>query len=217
MGTATQTLIVIISTLIAKTGDEEGKLTAALAEVQAAETTEEAEIQALKTQVAALTPFDPTALEARVAALEAVGGGSGTVTDLAPLTARVAALEDRNAADDAAASNVPGVVAADGPIGGAATPLVLSPGPLPDAVMGQPYSAQIGVSGGVAPYQFSMLTGAMPDGLMLGAGGSITGQPTTAGPYIVDIQVHDANGATISANYGLTIDGPVVADGASIS
>lgn len=194
MGTATQTLIVIISTLIAKTGDEEGKLTAALAEVQAAETTEEAEIQALKTQVAALAPFDPAALEARVTA-----------------------LEDRNASDDAAAAAVPGIVTSEPPIGGAPTALVLSPGPLIDAVVGQPYSTQIGVTGGVAPYQFSMLTGAMPDGLALGAGGSITGQPTTAGPYIVDIQVHDANGATISANYGLTVDGPVVADGASIS
>lgn len=209
MGTATQTLIVIIQNLVAKVGDDDGKLAAALTEVQTAEAAEETEIQALKTQVAALpAPYDPTALEARVTALEAIGG-SQAVEELAPALQRIQALEDRNTADDQAAGAVAGIVSEDPPTSGAGATMALGSDPLPALTVGIPYIAQVGASGGVAPYQFSIAAGAPPDGLSLGAGGQLSGVPTAAGSSDVTIQAHDANGTAAQEAYTLVVSDPV--------
>ncbi len=59
-------------------------------------------------------------------------------------------------------------------------------------------SPAVAVSGGTAPYTFSVATGMLPTGLTLNSStGAITGTPTTAGTFT--IQVTDANG-TVSAN-----------------
>ncbi|HYE77212.1 MAG TPA: Ig domain-containing protein, partial [bacterium] len=52
---------------------------------------------------------------------------------------------------------------------------------LPDATVGEEFTAVIEVEGGVAPFTFSILSGELPDGLELDpATGEITGTPTNA-------------------------------------
>lgn len=218
MGTATKTLIVIISAIAAKLGDEDGKFGAAIAEVQEAEAAEEAEIQSLKEQIAALpAPFDPSALEADIQSLkDAAGAGvSGAPLDLTALTDRVQALEDRNEDDDAAANAALPAGSLGGlPDGTGVTALAIDDTPLAELVLGAAYAAQVLASGGVSPYQFSMLSGSLPDGLSMAAGGAITGTPTTVGVSLFAVQVHDANGAMASGSFTLAVDIPADHSGA---
>jgi hypothetical protein len=54
---------------------------------------------------------------------------------------------------------------------------------LPQATAGIPYVATLIATGGSAPYTWSLAAGALPTGLTLGAGGVITGTPSTAGSF----------------------------------
>jgi hypothetical protein len=58
-------------------------------------------------------------------------------------------------------------------------PLVIVTASLPDAVRRQPYQTQIVAYGGTPPYQFAVVSGVLPDGLILDPDtGIISGQPT---------------------------------------
>lgn len=72
-------------------------------------------------------------------------------------------------------------------------------------VVGTPYSLALAFSGGQPPYAPSIASGALPDGLSMDAGGTITGTPTTATGYSVAIQVHDASSAAASESYSGTV------------
>ncbi len=64
----------------------------------------------------------------------------------------------------------------------------------PNGTANQAYNTVISVSGGSAPYRFSVKSGAMPVGLMLNAmTGSVSGTPTTAGTYSFEIAATDAS------------------------
>lgn len=57
------------------------------------------------------------------------------------------------------------------------------------------FSTNVTASGGVAPYTFAIVAGALPPGVTLnGSSGAITGQPTSAGRFAVTVRVTDANG-----------------------
>jgi hypothetical protein len=65
-------------------------------------------------------------------------------------------------------------------------------GPLPAGVTGQPYNAVLNVSGGIAPYRFSVKSGSLPAGLTLNPStGSIHGIPQAAGRNVFDVVVTD--------------------------
>ncbi len=70
--------------------------------------------------------------------------------------------------------------------------------PLPDAQLGQSYSAQVAAAGGVSPYQFEFL-GYLPDGLQTASNGRLSGTPTTLGGDAFQVRVTDAQGKTITA------------------
>jgi hypothetical protein len=58
------------------------------------------------------------------------------------------------------------------------------------------YAESIGFTGGVSPFQWSVLSGTMPPGLSLdvrnnGSKALVTGKPTQAGKYVVTFQVQD--------------------------
>lgn len=186
---ATQQLIVFIEELF---GDDESHKSA-LSALTAELTADETEMNELKNEVASLT--------AQVSSLQASVTALGAPVDLSPLTARVTALEARNASDDAAAG------AAPNPDAPPVSVITFSPATLPDPIVGQPYSASIAASGSTAlPFAFSIASGALPDGLSLGAGGGITGTPGTIGTFDVAIQAHDANGDVGSVSYAIEVD-----------
>lgn len=83
---------------------------------------------------------------------------------------------------------------------------------LPAASFGVPYNQQISVSGGSAPYSYSITSGSLPVGMTLSSAGVLSGTPTTAGSYAFTLTVKDAKGFTASQNLVLN-----VAKGASLT
>jgi hypothetical protein len=77
---------------------------------------------------------------------------------------------------------------------------------LPRARVRRAYAQQLQVSGGVAPYTWSLADGSLPPGLVLGANdGKITGSPTASGTYQFTVRVTDGRGATDEALLAITV------------
>jgi len=71
-------------------------------------------------------------------------------------------------------------------------PLVFSPTTLPDGVYGSNYGNQmLTVTGGTAPYTFSVSAGSVPPGMNLGPDGTLNGKPTAAGSYSFTVMAVD--------------------------
>ncbi|MBI4907752.1 MAG: putative Ig domain-containing protein [Acidobacteria bacterium] len=71
-------------------------------------------------------------------------------------------------------------------------PLQITSSVLPFALLNQSYSTQLGVSGGLAPYTWSVVSG-LPPGLNLAATGFLSGTPTLAGNFNINVRVVDRN------------------------
>jgi hypothetical protein len=76
---------------------------------------------------------------------------------------------------------------------------------LKDATVGADYSDSLSASGGTAPYTWSLFSGALPPGLALSSMGTISGNPTTAGPSAFAVQVEDGSGAVATASGGIAV------------
>ena len=76
---------------------------------------------------------------------------------------------------------------------------------LPNASVGQSYSAQVGVGGGSAPYTYQVYSGMLPAGLSLGTTGYITGTPTTVGSVSFSVRASDASGNSAIENLTLAV------------
>ena len=64
---------------------------------------------------------------------------------------------------------------------------------LPAGMIGEPYQYTIMVSGGLAPYSFSLLDGSLPDGLIIDpATGTVSGVPVHLGDNQVTVEVRDS-------------------------
>ncbi len=78
----------------------------------------------------------------------------------------------------------------------AATSLNISAA-LPPATVGTNYTGSLTVTGGTAPYIFSVASGQLPSGTALAdSSGAVTGTPTASGNFTFDISVSDAKGAS---------------------
>lgn len=81
---------------------------------------------------------------------------------------------------------------------------------LPDGTVGTAYSATLDAGGGTPPYSWAVTSGgALPAGLTLSSGGTISGTPTSAGtfgPYVFTV-TDSKNATAASASLSLTING----------
>lgn len=85
-------------------------------------------------------------------------------------------------------------------------PMTISPGTLPQATVGLAYTATFAVTGGTAPYHWSLQAGSMPPGLSLNADtGQLSGTSTAAGSYAFTLQVRSAYGVVASRMYTLVV------------
>lgn len=85
--------------------------------------------------------------------------------------------------------------------------LTLSPGTLPGGSAGVAYNQAITAADGTSPYTLSLASGTLPPGLNLGADGSLTGTPTTAGSYNFTVSATDSTTPTPgSGSQAYTID-----------
>jgi len=81
---------------------------------------------------------------------------------------------------------------------------------LPPAIVGQPYSVSLSAAGGVPPYTWSVIPGALPQGLTLSATpgsatATISGTPAVSGPQTFTVSVTDANSTTVAQTFTMQI------------
>jgi hypothetical protein len=76
----------------------------------------------------------------------------------------------------------------------------------PDGRVGQAYSHAFPATGGIEPYAFAIIAGALPDGLTLAPNtGIVSGIPTVAGTFDFTVQVTDADDNTADVECSITI------------
>jgi hypothetical protein len=86
------------------------------------------------------------------------------------------------------------------------TPSLTISSALPSATLGSIYSATLNVSGGTAPYGFSLASGKLPAGLLLGStSGAISGTPTATGSFSFAISVSDSKGLSKQQSLQITV------------
>ncbi len=76
----------------------------------------------------------------------------------------------------------------------------------PPALVSQSYASMISVSGGKAPYRFSIASGTLPSGVHIdSATGAVAGVPGVAGVFSFSVQVTDATNSSASASFRLPV------------
>lgn len=75
---------------------------------------------------------------------------------------------------------------------------------VPAAYVGEDFSANLRVSGGVGPYGYRLASGSLPPGMKF-ADGVLSGKPTTQGAYTFTLEATDANLSNKVATYTLNV------------
>jgi hypothetical protein len=85
---------------------------------------------------------------------------------------------------------------------------------LKGGVIGSAYTETISTQGGVAPYAYAVVSGALPTGATLNtSSGVISGATlTAAGTFSFTIQVTDANGAIGTTAFQIIVSAPVASN-----
>ncbi len=83
---------------------------------------------------------------------------------------------------------------------------IVSPGNLPVAVVNRPYQFALAVSGGQAPFTWSLQSGTLPSWLDLAANGVLTGTPTQLSlPVSFVVRVQDNGGIAVTRSFNLQV------------
>ena len=90
---------------------------------------------------------------------------------------------------------------------GSGSPLQVTTTSLPAGTTGQFYNVTLSASGGTSPYQWSILQGSLPSGLLIGTTGTILGTPSGAGDSVFTVQVTDDTGSMASSQLSIHIAG----------
>ena len=77
---------------------------------------------------------------------------------------------------------------------------------LPHGTVSSAYNQQLAAAGGTPPYQWSMSSGTLPQGLSLSSAGVIAGTLSAAGTSNFTVQVQDSGGATAKQALSITVD-----------
>ena len=86
-------------------------------------------------------------------------------------------------------------------------------GQLPSAgTSGAPYSGSLAATGGVAPYQWSIPSGTLPQGLSLNQNGVISGIPVKTGTYTFTVSVKDGASKIATRSLTVTVDSSTVGE-----
>ena len=93
--------------------------------------------------------------------------------------------------------------------------MTVSPSTLPGGTAGSAYSQSLGQTGALGAPSYAITAGALPPGITLSAGGTISGTPTATGTFNFTVTVSDASGCTGSQAYSITTTCPI--NGASLS
>lgn len=83
--------------------------------------------------------------------------------------------------------------------------LAIESASLPSTETGVPYSASLVAQGGSIPYSWSITSGSLPQGVSLGANGTISGTALQNGSFPFAVKVTDAASHTQSASLTLTV------------
>jgi hypothetical protein len=81
---------------------------------------------------------------------------------------------------------------------------------LHDATLGNPYLEQMYASAGLAPFGFSIPSGALPAGLSKNSSGLIHGTPTATGSSAFEVEVVDANSTSGSYWFDIAVSGSII-------
>jgi trimeric autotransporter adhesin len=76
---------------------------------------------------------------------------------------------------------------------------------LPPATVLIPYSETLGVLNGLQPYSWSIIGGALPEGLALSSSGLLAGVPSQPGSSVFTARVTDSSGASTSGVFSITV------------
>jgi hypothetical protein len=87
-----------------------------------------------------------------------------------------------------------------------APPLAISTSEVPNAITGVAYQELIAGDGGAPPYAWAITAGALPAGLRLNSGGSITGVPGDSGSSLFSVTVTDRDGRSFIRELSLRTD-----------
>ncbi len=93
----------------------------------------------------------------------------------------------------------------------------LIPPTLPNGTVGTSYNQTVTASGGTPGYSLTVSAGALPTGLSLATGGSLSGTPSAGGAFNFTIRATDANGCQSTQNYSMTINTPPTISAFAIS
>ena len=86
--------------------------------------------------------------------------------------------------------------------------IAIAPRSLPAAIVSTPYVATLGASGGAPPYLFAIDGGALPPGLALDAGGTISGTPVATAATSFTVSATDSQGCRGTAELVLAVTLP---------
>ena len=80
---------------------------------------------------------------------------------------------------------------------------------LPPATLNSSYDGSLTATGGTAPYIFSLVSGQLPTGMLLGENsGTVSGIPTASGNFDFAISVSDTTGASQQKSFQIAVSAP---------
>ncbi|MFZ5635352.1 MAG: putative Ig domain-containing protein [Pseudomonadota bacterium] len=83
--------------------------------------------------------------------------------------------------------------------------ITINPPTLPNGVFSVPYNHVLTAIGGTAPYTFAITAGALPAGVTMSTGGTISGSPTVSGAFNFTVRATDALGFQGTRAYSISI------------